>query len=165
MIRQKATVWAVSIASVFIIGFLTATFIYTEKNEQAGEGEITEQFLLQLEESYKEEREKKQEILQLSDVRFNKVSFIAFADDRIQSLLGENKTMSREEMEAEFEEVIEGITLPSEMLTELISNPLINDEEASIAFMAEYRNKVNDLIIVYNNVLIEDNAKKYELNN
>src|SRR6185312_12011960 len=62
MIRQKATVWAVSIASVFIIGFLTATFLYTEKNEQAGEGEITEQFLLQLEESYNAERMKKQEI-------------------------------------------------------------------------------------------------------
>ena len=63
--RKNITVWAMSIASVFLIGFLTATFLLTENREVATmtENEITDQFRLELEQSYKEEREKRQQIL------------------------------------------------------------------------------------------------------
>ena len=77
IVQAVLTVWAVSIASILIIGFLSATFILPDKEEQGSgvDKEITEQFLLQLEESYKEERDKRQEMLKM-DNKFIGLSFI-----------------------------------------------------------------------------------------
>lgn len=65
--NNRIIVWTISIASIFLIGFLTATFLLSENREQAAkeELEITNQFRLELEESYKEERDKRQEALKM----------------------------------------------------------------------------------------------------
>ena len=62
---------------------------FTDKNEQAAEGEITEQFLLQLEESYKVEREKRREMLKLEEERFAEINFIRSADRTASLLIGD----------------------------------------------------------------------------
>ena len=167
-LRKNITVWAISIASIFIIGFLTATFLLSEDREQAAkeEVEITDQFHLELEESYKEERDKLQEELKMEDELFNRLHFIKLADNRIDQLLKTNnaKITSKKEIKIEIDKVIETLKLPSEMVANLLLNPLTNDETGSIAFMTDYRSKVTALIDVYNEALTEMNKPDMIIN-
>jgi hypothetical protein len=163
---QRIAVWAVSIASVFMIGFLSATFILPDKEEQGigVDKAITEQFLLQLEESYKEERDKRQEMLKMEDDKFIGLSFIRLSDDRMNFLLNNEFAdrlgiTTQKDMEEEYEKVIKGLELPSDMVVRLLENPLTDDESGSIAFLSEYRNKVNALITVYNDALLTNQEK------
>ena len=166
--NNRIIVWTISIASIFIMGFLTATFFLSENREQAAkkEVEITDQFRLKLEESYKEERDKRQEALKMEDELFNRLSFIKLADNRIDQLLKTNnaKITSKKEREIELDKVIETLKLPSEMVANLLVNPLVNDETGSIAFITDYRAKVTALIDVYNGALIEMNKPDMIIN-
>ena len=54
--------------------------------------------------------------------------------------------------------------LPSEMIVKLLDKPLTDDEEASIEFMTDYRNKIHALISVYNDALLESHSYKVLMN-
>ena len=140
--KQNVTVWAVSIASIFIIGILSATFLLSDKSEQAAEGEITEQFLLQLEESYKVEREKRREMLKMDEERFAEINFIRSAD-RAASLLVSDDNVNilssystrKEILQEQFERLTFELMLPSEMHYSLLNYQLTGDEQGSIEFL------------------------------
>lgn len=165
--NNRIIVWSISIASIFIIGFLTATFFLTENREQAAkeEVEITDQFRLELEKSYKEERTKLQEEFKMEDELFNRLTFIKLADHQINQLLKNNNAkITSQELEIEINKVIETIKSPSEMVANLLLNPLTNDETESTAFMTDYRAKITALIDVYNEALIEMNKPELIIN-
>ena len=98
-------------------------------------------------------------MLKMEDDKFIGLSFIMLSDDRMNFLLN-NKfaerlgLTTRKGIEAEYEKVIERLELPSEMVVRLFENPLTDDEAGSIAFLSDYRNKVNALITVYNDALL-----------
>ena len=76
--------------------------------------EITDQFHLELEESYKEERDKRQEELKMEEELFNRLNFVKLADNRIDYLLKTNnaKITSKKEIKIEIDKVIETLKLP-----------------------------------------------------
>ncbi|WP_438312137.1 hypothetical protein [Sporosarcina sp. FA9] len=169
--KQNATAWVISIASIFIIGILSAAFLLSDTDEQAIEGEITEQFLLQLKESYKEEREKRKELLKMDEERFAEIPFIRSADraavllasdDNLGILSGHSDKV--EILREQFNGLMTQLILPSEMIVNLIKHPLTDSEEASIEFMTEYRQKVNALISVYDDALFDHQKELNRIN-
>ena len=59
-------------------------------------------------------------------------------------------------LEQDFERAVSYLKLPSEMIKEVVENPLVDDEQESIAFLASYRSKVRSLIAVYDEILEEN---------
>src|SRR5690606_28817850 len=59
-------------------------------------------------------------------------------------------------LEETYNRAIEELKLPSEMLKDLKENSLTNDEQGSITFLGEYRRKVQLLIEIYDQILIEN---------
>ena len=120
--------------------------------------------MIELEERYKEERDQRQEMLMLGNDRFDKLKFIKVADERINVL--ESLQLSNEGLEVEVEKVIKSIQLPSEMIWDAIDNSVELDEEASIAFLSLYRDKVTDLMSIYDGILWDyrEEIESYEVN-
>ena len=172
MFKQYVTVWAVSIASIFIIGILSATYILTEKNEQATEVEFTEQYLQDLKDIYKEEREKRRKILKMDEEKFASIDFIHSADGALQYFLKNKSYLENIKQLANGQERLDGmladriaeLKLPSEMIEDLLDNPLDKDEEMSIEFLSEYSGKVKALVEVYNEALYESQEENEGIN-
>ena len=49
----------------------------------------------------------------------------------------------------QYNRAVEELKLPSEMIQDLKNNPLTEDEQGSIEFIATYREKVKRLITIY----------------
>ena len=144
--RKKSKGRILIVASVFLIGILSAFFLLPKKeNELTASGSSLNDF----EARYQEERDMRQEVLKLDDNTYSRLNFIKAADDRMDTL----KSIAHEDLEAEVEKIIHSIRLPAEMVEDIVKTPLNQDEEASIEFLSLYRDKVNDLIAAYNRIL------------
>ena len=152
--KQNAIVWAVGIASVFLIGILSATYFLPDSREQAND-EQKEALLLDIEKGYEEAREKKRKKLQLTEKQFSKIAFVDLTDRHLAFLL-KAPYFTQEDMELQLEDRLAELALPSEMIGWLLDNPLREDEDTSIIFMTEYREKVYALIEFYNGLLSEE---------
>ncbi len=164
--RRKMTVWAVGIASVFLFGIITAIVVL---EQQDGTGELTETeveqeydaYIESLKKKYVIEREKRREMLKLEEDKFEKLVFVNQADSTI-SIMANNRVQNssgdnvKDLLLQDYERALSSLKLPSEMLEELMKNPLVDDEEGSIAFLSSYRGKVKSLVAVYNKILEEN---------
>jgi len=187
--RRRFSVWAVSIASVFLFGFFTASFMFEQKNqpeemtgmEVPDEGEYSvlpevvheyDEYIDSLKMEYEIEREKRRKVLKLDKEKFEKLEFIRYADSMIS--LVENKnyresimsvTNGKERLKGNFENAVSELKLPSEMAEDIKMAPLVDDEEGSIAFLSSYRSKVKSLIAVYDEILEENSDAVEQLQN
>lgn len=168
MYIQKASVWLVSLVSVFILGIITATFLMNEEDEEKT-GELSNEYIEQLKEEYKAEREKRRELLKMEEERFSDLSFVKWSDQMIAMITSDREIKryiqngTPEELKLDYEDALHSLMLPSEMVEELKKAPLSEDETASIEFLTEYRNKVQSLQSVYNEIL-SDYPEALELN-
>ena len=89
----------------------------------------------------------------MADELFNRLPFVTIADERFNQL--SNKSADKKELEMGFDKAIVALKLPSEMIAELLRNPLTKDEKASNDFATDYQAKINDLIVVYDEALVE----------
>lgn len=172
--KRNLTVWAVSIASVFLFGFITAFFMFEQQDvtvEMAGQ-EITQEYIVGLKKEYAIEREKRREILKMEEQKFGSLVFVSEADSLISHLTNNRyiKVLNslengRERLDSGLENALTALKLPSEMVKEVVENPLTNDEQGSITFLASYRSKVQSLIAVYDEILSENReaVKEYEV--
>lgn len=161
--RQHLTVWAMGVASLFIIGLIGTGIVFEQKqntDKETIESPVTDEYIEDLLERYEEEREKRREMLKLDEVFFK--HYASFADSTINLLKNESYLeMVREgtektPLEETYNRAIEELKLPSEMLKDLKENSLTNDEQGSITFLGEYRRKVQLLIEIYDQILIEN---------
>lgn len=135
---------------ILLIGILTATFFLPDKEV----AEIVAPSNSKFEVEYKEVREQYQEVLRLTNERFNKLGFVKEADKQMALFKKNEDAHSDTELEAEFEKVLEELMIPSEMLVGVSSNSsLMDDEQASIAFLTAYRAKIKDLLVLYDEIL------------
>lgn len=154
---QKASLWLVSLASVFILGIITATFLM--KEEEGSTGEISKEYIEQLREDYQAEREKRREMLKLEEERFNDLGFVKWSDQMIALITSDRQIEqylhegTPEKLKEDYEDTIKSLMLPSEMVEELKKSSLREDETASIEFLTEYRNKIQSLQSVYDEIL------------
>ena len=113
--------------------------------------------------SIKPNAPERQEKLKLEDVRFNQLNFIRTADEKMMKL---KKSMDGGEipknLEEKVENIIEELKLPSEMVAEIKrEESLYDDETASIEHAIVYKEKIEDLITMYNGI-IWDNREAIE---
>ncbi|MGB3100417.1 MAG: hypothetical protein WBB56_00815, partial [Psychrobacillus psychrotolerans] len=78
--RQRITVWAVSVASVLVIGLLGTTYLTDSDNTTISDGNYSDEDLEKFKSRYKEERLKRQKILQMNDAEFTALDFVQYAD-------------------------------------------------------------------------------------
>lgn len=167
-IRQRITVWAVSLASIFMIGLIGAGLVLEQKQkseEEIIQSPVKDEFIENLLKQYEEEREKSREMLKLDEVYFKE--YAGYADSKINLLTDESylKMMRNARSHAHLQEItneaIEELKLPSEMLKDLKANQLNADEQGSIEFLTKYRQKIQTLIGIYNKIL-EENREAIE---
>lgn len=156
---QKVSVWAVSLASVFLIGILSASFLNDEKkqgNEPVSEFDKSE--IEKLEIAYQEEKVKRQKILGMTNEQFNELGFVKFADSAFAGIIHpdriEGYRNSRLTLEDHYGEVIKYLWLPSEMV-EIALGAEKYSEEYSMQFVEELNRRTDDLIMFYNSTIDE----------
>ena len=147
--RKKSVLRAVIGVLVLSVSII-AIIILPNKDKQA---DSADSYFVELKERYKEERDRQQEVLKLTDERFNDINFIREADDRVNELKIADDLMERKDLEVEFEKIINDLKPPSEMIFDLIETTLADDEAASIAYLSRLQDKVNDMIAIYNGII------------
>lgn len=158
--RQRITVWAVSVASVLLIGVLGTTFLEDQKNTTISDQELNEDDITKLEKQYEKERLKRRQMLQLDEADFATIEFVHYADNIFSAqispgtLEGKNDDIS---MKDGYEFAIEGLKLPSEMVEETIKKGKLNTVQ-SIVFIEDFIAKSEHLINLYNQLLYEQEA-------
>lgn len=160
-IRQHITVWAMSIASVFLIGLIGAGYIADQKNSEEEIIDSTEldEYIEELKAKYEVEKEKRRELLKLDEEHFE-----LYAGSSSMSLLSMESFIettkqygnAKEIVLQQYNRAVEGLKTPSEMIQDLKRNPLTEDEDASIEFIYTYREKVKRLIAIYNQIVDEN---------
>jgi len=156
---QKVSVWAVSLASVFLIGLLSASFINEGKNQgNDSDTEYDANDIKKLEEDYQKEREKRQKILGLTNNQFDQLAFVKAADqifagaihpDRMETYRYSNLTL-----EENYQEIIKNLRLPSEMV-EIALRADNNNEQYSIEFADDLNRKIDDLKFVFDGIILD----------
>ncbi|MDN4609088.1 hypothetical protein [Sporosarcina highlanderae] len=161
--RQNLTIWAMGIASMFIIGIIGTGYVLDQKQkseEEIIQSPVTDEHIESLLKRYEEERENRREMLKLDEVFFK--HYASYADSTIKLLENESYLemvragTEKTPLEETYNRAIDELKLPSEMLNDLRANSLQNDERGSIAFLGEYRRKVQMLIEIYDQILKEN---------
>jgi hypothetical protein len=160
--KQRITVWAMSVASILIIGLIGTGYIFDQKQKSEKEifqFPVTDEYIESLFDRYEEERDKRREILKLDEVFFK--HYASYADSTMNLLKNESYLeMVREgtektPLEETYNRAVEELKLPSEMLKDLKGNSFEKDEQGSIRFLGDYRRKVQMLIEIYDQIIIE----------
>jgi len=156
---QKVSVWAVSLASMFIIGILSASFL-NEGKEQGDKPvtEFDENDIEKLEISYQEERKKRQKMLDMTDEQFNSIGFVQFADKEFARTIKPGSLESNQSdmpLKLRYSTVIDFLELPSEMVQDALETKEKFNEEKSMLFIDELTTKIDQLTYVYD-VVIEE---------
>lgn len=159
--RQHITVWTMSIASVFLIGLISAGYLADQKNseEEIIDSSELDEYIEELKAKYEVEKEKRREMLKLDEEHFE--LYAGSSSISLLSMESYIKTVkqngnAREIFFEEYNRAVEGLKTPSEMIQDLKRNPLTEDEEGSIDFIGTYREKVKRLIAIYNQIVDEN---------
>lgn len=162
--RKKVTVWAASIASVFILTVIGTVLIYDQKQqaeEQKLESPVTDEYIENMKRQYEVEKEKRMEILKLDEEHFD----MYLSVDHISMLTNktfletikqyDNGTARVDEI---YQQAIDELKTPSEMIKDLKKNSLREDQTGSIGFIDAYRKKIQRLTAIYDQILNENKA-------
>lgn len=144
--RRKIAVWAVSVASIFLFGFITALFIAEHNEKQA-----SDEYVEKLQNDYAIERNKQRDVLKLEEDKFSKLAFVGEADAIIESIADD-----KEQAEVNYERALSTLTLPSDMMKDIADQSLVEDEQASIDYLDTFFGKIRSLITVYDEILVEN---------
>ncbi|MEK4084957.1 hypothetical protein [Psychrobacillus sp. FSL K6-1415] len=152
---QRITVWAVSIASVFVIGILGTTYLNDSDDSITRNENYSDKEIEKLKKRYNDERLKRQKILHMNEVEFNTLGFVQYADNIFTSqidpgtLEGENDNISISEA---YDLAIEGLNLPSEMIEIAKKSGKVNSKESSY-FVDDFVTKTEHLIFYYEEII------------
>lgn len=161
-INQQVMVWVVGIASILIISLIAGLYVADQKNtdEEPVTSEELDQFITKLQKDYEKEREKRRALLKLEKEDFEKYDannlFWFLKDDSYMANLRADGNPEGRLMQ-DYKEGVENLKTPSEMVADLKSNPLTEDKEGSLEFIYAYREKVERLTAIYNEILQENN--------
>lgn len=157
---QRVTVWAVSIASIFIITILGASYTKKEANvgsEQVETNIVIEQFLERLKEEYPKEREKRRQLLDLTEAEFSKIGFIQTADSLYKFYTSPNNNLlgtrvnNGDTLQSRVNDILYSLYLPSQMIEEIKRNQITLTEEETANFFNSYSMKIKGLQDFFNN--------------
>ncbi|MFX3675326.1 MAG: hypothetical protein ACE3JQ_12905 [Paenisporosarcina sp.] len=155
---QKGSIWAVSLASVFLIGIISASFLNDENVKREGASSVADvKDFEELKKSYQKEKATRREMLEMTEEEFDQIGFVNEADQLFAYLYDEKSNengYTAQALEEQYDRVIKRLKLPSEMVEEAKENGKMNEQE-SMAFIEELNSKIDHLIIFYNSVMEE----------
>lgn len=169
---QRITVWAVSIAIVVIIGILGSSYILEdEKMIQQGEqmSDATKEFIERIKKDYLIEREKRRELLNLSEEEFSQIPFIQSADSNFEFYTGKRGwasliDYSNSNLVTIYDDVLGELVFPSEMVQKIKEEDKL-DKAETLTFLYEYHSRLNNFKEYTNNRLsnFKDELEPYKL--
>lgn len=148
MCKLQSSKFKFNIINNFIIGILGTTFLNDSNDVTTSDQENREDDIKNLEKQYKEERLKRQQMLQMDEVEFASIEFVQYADNIFSAqispstLEGKNDDVS---IKDGYERAIDGLMLPSEMVGEFKSKGKLDAIE-SIGFINDFVAKSEHLI-------------------
>ena len=152
---QKVSVWAISLASIFLIGILSASFLNNEEQGDEPVSEFDTNDSRKLEKEYKAERVKRQKILHMTNEQFDELGFVQFADQVFAQTIHPDSIESRYStftIEERFEQAVNYLKLPSEIIEEAQKAGKL-DEEKSMQFLDELNTKLDYLKNSYDELI------------
>ncbi|MGE7920283.1 hypothetical protein ACQKM9_15300 [Viridibacillus sp. NPDC093762] len=162
--RQKLIAWAISIASIFILSILGATFLFENKKQmqQGSDGQYTfAEVFEDIEKDYPVAREKNRKLLKMKEKDFVELGFVNSADSRYDFYKKLSKDEDRKMLYSEnqkdeyYKEAMRSIQLPQQLLyTTMANETTLTDTEARV-YISEYYDRSRDLINYYNNLFME----------
>ncbi|MBB4827012.1 hypothetical protein HNO89_004303 [Sporosarcina luteola] len=161
-INQQVVVWIVGIASILIISLISGLYVADQKNieEEPVTPEELDQFIEKLKKDYEAEREKRRALLKLEKRDFENFELYSPLSiinlDSYLSTVGQDGNPEGRLMEV-YNRAVENIKTPSEMVVDLKSAPLTEDEQGSLEFIYTYKEKVDRLTAIYDEILQENN--------
>ncbi|WP_342567845.1 hypothetical protein MKY09_05890 [Psychrobacillus sp. FSL K6-4046] len=167
---QRVAVWLASAAAILVIGIIGASF--QEENEPTnanqlenidGEGNVpladaSIEFIERLKNNYEKEREKRREMLHLTEEEFSKLPFVQTADSLYWRYISENglslyntvpSFSDKDSLNIRYKELIQSLHLPSEMVQEVIDNGQKLNEEETAEFFNVYSRKIKELRVYF----------------
>lgn len=164
---QKVTVWAVSLASVFVIGILSAS-LFQNDDKITSEMVYTEQDIEKLEQDFAIEKQKRQQELEMKDKEFSQLGFVEYADSIFSSQISPGTLEGKNDglyISDAYDKAIKGLKLPSEMIEDVKKNERLNAQD-SMQFVDDFITKTNFLIAHYDKVLFKhkDEVMKAKIN-
>jgi len=151
--RQKLSVWAVGIGFVFLIGILSASFV-AQRNDNGSQIDVVaeENDSEKFKKSYEKEKTIRREILGLTEDEFNQIEMVQMADQLFSSYFHPDQIDEHvgHTLYERYNQVIESLKLPSEMIDEAtVSRQQMNEQE-SMLFIDTLDLKINHLLKYYN---------------
>ncbi|MBK3496199.1 hypothetical protein JFL43_15280 [Viridibacillus sp. YIM B01967] len=159
--RQKLTIWAISIASIFVISILGATFILEsdKENNQGGKGQYTlAEVFKDVEKDYPITREKNRKLLKMKEEDFAELDFVKVADSKYNMYKNAAKKdagkylMSAKEKANIYDQIIKRIQLPLPLIVIAASNPKKLSESEAKKYISDYYFRTEDLVNYYENL-------------
>ncbi|HEX5564538.1 MAG TPA: hypothetical protein VFX34_06235, partial [Sporosarcina sp.] len=140
-IKQTFTIWAMGIASLFILGLIGTGYVFEQKQnvkEDTVDSAELDAYIEDLKAKYEVEKEKRREMLKL-----DKEHFELYAGSSSISLLSMDSFIKTAKQNGNAKEIVlnqynravDQLKLPSEMIQELKRSPLTDDEAGSIGFI------------------------------
>ena len=154
--KYKINIWTVGLSSVLIIGILSTSFLKSD-NVQSHEvvTATNSNSIENLEKTYEEQKNTYRSTLGLTEEAFNQIEFVKKANQLFASIIQENSAdngSSRISNEKRYEEVLDVLKIPSQMVNDATTEGMMEEEEGAI-FIDELNTKIDFLITYYNSVL------------
>ncbi|QBP40573.1 RNA polymerase sigma factor [Paenisporosarcina antarctica] len=155
--KYKVKIWITGLSSVLLIGILSTSFF---KNDNIQSHEVTtatdsaniENFKI----TFEEQKTTYRSTLGLTEEEFNDIEFVKMANQLFASTIQESATengSSSISNEERYEEVLDMLKIPSQMVNDASAQGMMEVEESAI-FIEKLNTKI-DSIISYNNSVLE----------
>ncbi|KXH79214.1 hypothetical protein [Sporosarcina sp. HYO08] len=156
--KKSLYIWGIGVLSLLV---LAITSVLTSEDYQNAR---SEKYIENLKIAFEQEIDDKYKVLGFSEkalikLNYHEEVFSTRARSQFEKLIKqlehqlENKEkLDRKVTQAAYEEILQSITLPSEMVADLMKHPLTNDRKGSEAFIADYFDKQFILQAVYTNI-------------
>ncbi len=154
--NQKVNFWVVALACTLLIGVLSTSFIKNddEKNlEVANAADIKS--IDEYKKSFEEQKTTYRNTLGIPEEEFNQIGFVRLADQLFALNFKEDSSeneSNRATIDERYEEVLEVLKMPSQMINDATAGKQMSEEESAI-FVNELNTKIDDLTTYYNSVL------------
>ncbi|MBU0906477.1 MAG: sigma-70 family RNA polymerase sigma factor [Firmicutes bacterium] len=154
--KHKLNVWAVGLASVLLIGILSISFLKDDKTPNREVANAADTMSVDdFNKSFEEQKTTYRNTLGLTEEEFNQIEFVKMANQLFALNFKEDRSdneSSSTSMDERYEEVLDVLKIPSQMINDATAEGQMSEEESAI-FIDEMNTKIDYLTTYYNSVL------------
>jgi len=154
--KYKVNIWIVGLSSVLLIGILSTSFFKNDNVQSHQVATAADSTSIEnLKKTFEEQKSTYRSTLGLTEEEFNQIEFVKMANQLFASTIQENAAQNDSSSisnEERYEEVLDMLKIPSQMVNDATSEGIMEEKE-SVIFIDELNTKIDFLITYYNSVL------------